>query len=468
MAYQRYGAYDVVVAGGGTAGIIAAIAAARMGGRTLLVEQTGFVGGTAVTGLPILGFHNNREERIVGGIAWELMERLFAIEAAADLRLLEVGGQIGRGTVEYCARQIGVYPEALKAVALEMLREAGAECLFHAWASDVILDGPRVAGLVAETKSGRTLISAERVVDCTGDADVAARAGAPFEKGRPGDQVTQPLTMLFVLSGVDLDRAERAGAATRRQQEVLGSDFWKAHYHCSHILLKAWQAELDREFPELAGTMLRFNIRDWGEGVYYAGNMLHIPRLDASDAAQLSRAEAMGRDFVWRLTQFLRARVPGFEACHLVGTFAQVGVRETRRILGEYYLTYEDVLQARRFEDGIALCGYWVDIHDHKGVWLHTPAQGTQVKEGGAYAIPYRCLVPRDVDGLLVAGRSLSASHEAQASARVMAQCMAMGEAAGTAAVLSLTTQTSPRSLDVRLLRRTLQERGAFVDGVLP
>ncbi len=458
--------YDVVVAGGGTAGIVAAIAAARMGSRTLLVEQNGFVGGTAVMGLPILGFHNNREERIVGGIPWELMERLFKLDAAADLRLLEEGGQIGRGTPEYCARQIGVYPEAFKAVALEMLREAGVEIILHTWVTDVLLEGRRVAGLVVENKSGRTAIPAGAVVDCTGDGDVAARAGAPFERGRPGDQVTQPLTMLFALSQVDLDRAEQAGAATRRNQEVLGSEYWRTHYHCSHILLKQWQAELDREFPELAGTMIRFNIRDWGEGVYWAGNMLHIPRLDASDGDQLTRAEILGRDFVWRLSEFLRGHVPGFERCHLVGTFHQIGVRETRRILGEYYLTYEDVLEARRFEDGIALCGYWVDIHDHKGVWLHIPGQGTQVKAGGAYAIPYRCLVPKEVDGVLVAGRCLSASHEAQASARVMAQCMAMGEAAGTAAALAVRTGATLRTLDSALLRQTLLERGAFVDGL--
>lgn len=466
MPQELYRAYEVVVAGGGTAGVIAAVAAARRGARTLLVEQNGFVGGTAAMGLPILGFHDNRERRIVGGIPWELMERLMRADAAADLRLLEVGGQIGRGTPEYCARSIGVYPEALKYEALRMLREAGVELMLHAWVADVALTGGRITGLVVENKSGRLLVPAGCVVDCTGDGDVAARAEAPFERGRPGDQITQPLTMLFVLSQVDLDRAEAAGAAERRRQEVLGSEFWRTRYHCSHVQLKPWQAELDREFPELAGTMLRFNIRDWGEGVYYAGNMLHIPRLDASDGDQLSRAEVQGRDFVWRLTQFLRAHVPGFERCHLVGTFAQIGIRETRRILGDYYLTYEDVLEARRFPDGIALCGYWVDIHDHRGVWLHTPAKGTQIKDGGAYAIPYRCLVPRGVDGLLVAGRCLSASHEAQASARVMAPCMAMGEAAGTAAALALGRKSTPRALDPQVLRHALLEQGAFVDGL--
>jgi hypothetical protein len=455
---------EVVVAGGGTAGIVAAVAAARMGSRTLLVEQNGFVGGTAVMGLPILGFHNNREERIVGGIAWELMERLFTLDAAADLRLLEEGGQIGRGTPEYCARQIGVYPEAFKAVALEMLREAGVEIMLHTWVADVLLEGSRVAGLVVENKSGRTAIPAGAVVDCTGDGDVAARAGAPFERGRPGDGGLQPLTPLFTLSGVVLERVEPASRIVW-PYEVVGSEAWRAGCRGSTIRLEPWSRLLQAELPEFAHLLKQFNVWELADGVSYCGNMLHLPGLDASQGDQLSQAETAGRRMVWQLAGFLRRHVAGFENAHLVGTAIQVGIRETRRILGGYSLTYDDVVDARRFADTIALGGSRVDIHGYDGGTVYNePVRGTQVKDYGSYGVPYRCLVPREVDGLLTAGRCISASHEAQGSCRVIGTCMAMGQAAGLGAALSVRQRSTPRDLSVPPLQEALRQQGARLD----
>jgi hypothetical protein len=461
MSVQVREKHDVIVAGGGTAGVIAAIAAARTGARTLLVEQNGFLGGTAVTGLPIIGIHNNREEQIVGGIAWELISRLIDIGEATEKRDIGTDPSWGRGGPNFTARKIAARPEALKFMALEMLLEAGVEVMLYTYVSDVVMAGDAIGGLVVENKSGRVVLPAQRVVDCTGDGDIAARAGAPFQKGRPKDGVMQPMTPLFMMSDVDLDQAEEDGVALPLHLEILGSELWRSRFRKCMVKLDRWQAELHELFPGFAGIERGFGIRNWGDGVFYAGNPLHITTLDASEGDQLSQAQIKATQLVWRLVQFLRAQVPGFENSYLIHTY-NIGIRETRRIMGDYSLTYEDVLEAKRHNDDVVLCGYWVDIHDYDGEGLHTPDQGTQVKGGGAYGIPYRCLVPQKVEGVLIAGRCLSASHEAQASARVIAPSMGMGHAVGTAAALSIQEGVLPRELDTDLLIETLSRQGAI------
>jgi hypothetical protein len=314
-----------------------------------------------------------------------------------------------------------------------------------------------------ETKSGRAVIPAGVVVDCTGDGDVAAHAGAPFERGRPGDGGLQPLTPLFTLSGLALDRVEPA-ARIVWPYEVVGSEAWRAGCRGATIRLSHWERLLQAEVPEFASLLHQFNVWELGDGVSYCGNMLHIPGLDASREDQLTQAETAGRRMVWQLVAFLRRHAAGFENAHLIGTAIQVGIRETRRILGESILTYEDVVDARRPADTIALCGYRVDIHGYDGGTIYNePTRGTQVKEYGAYGIPYRCLVPRAVDGLLVAGRCISASHEAQGSCRVIGTCMAMGQAAGLAAAQSAKEGTAPRAISLPALQEILRRQGAYL-----
>ncbi|MGM0401835.1 MAG: FAD-dependent oxidoreductase [Chloroflexota bacterium] len=465
MVLQTMNPTEVVVAGGGPAGMIAAIAAARTGAKTLLVEQGGSVGGLAVVELPLLSFHNNREERIVEGIPLQLIERLEEMNAAAEVRNTAVGPPRGRGSLKYNARAIRCDPEALKYAALEMLHEAGGELLLHTYASDVVMAGEAVAGLVVENKSGRVVIPAERIVDCTGDGDVAARAGAPFEKGRPDDGSMQPMTPFFLLSNVDAERAMEAGAVVKRPWEVVDSEVWQERCRTYSVRLESWKEEMRRDIPEYADLLTGFGAADQnGDGVWFCGNMIHIPAMDATDGQELSRAEFQGQRLVWRMVQFLRRRVPGFEGCHLVMTFPQIGVRESRRIRGEYRLTYDDVVEGRRFDDVVALCGYRVDIHGYDGGPVYNePERGTQVKDYGSYDIPYGCLVPQRVENLLVAGRCISGTHEAHASYRVMGTCMATGHAAGTAAALSTGEGVSPRGLDMELLQQTLLAQGAYL-----
>ena len=454
---------DVLVVGGGPAGIMAALAAARMGSRTVLVEREGFVGAHATMGLPLNAFHNNRGEQIVGGIPWEVISRLKDMGEACEVINTMTEGPLGCKGAEFILRSIPVRPEAFKYVALDMLSNAGVEVLLHSVFCDVLMTGNSVGGVVVETKSGREVIPARCVVDCSGDGDVAAIAGAPYEKGRRPDGLLQPMTNLFVMSNVDLDRAEKTGNLRVREMQPLDPpEEWRVHYRKCDVKLGNFKEQLAHWFPGMSGLERGFQIRNWGDGVIYAGNMVHIPGLDGSDRDGLSEAEIRGKRFVWRLVEFVRTYVPGFENSHLITSY-NIGIRETRRILGDYYLTYEDVLAGQRHEDDIVLNGYFVDIHDYKGDWLHIPERGTQVKDHGSYGIPYRCLLPQKVEGLLVAGRCLSASHEAHSSARVMGTCMGMGHAAGAAASLAAQKGITPRELDPRLLRETLLKQGAIL-----
>jgi hypothetical protein len=244
--------------------------------------------------------------------------------------------------------------------------------------------------------------------------------------------------------------------------QTMGSPRWEARCRGYNVDLSPYRRELRQEMPEFGSILNAFNAFDYGTGVLYCGNMIHIPGLDGSDSRSLTRAEMAGRTLVWRLVQFLRRHVDGFQDAHLVTTLPWIGVRETRRIMGDYVLGYEDVVEARRFDDVIGLCGYRVDIHGYDGGPVYDePAQGTQVKDYGAYDVPYRVLLPRQVEDLLVAGRCVSATHEAQGSLRVMGTCMGMGHAAGTAAALSVQEGVSPRALSVSLLTEALLDQGA-------
>ena len=454
---------NVVVAGAGPAGIVAAIAAARNGARTTLIEQQGFVGGMAGTGLSLLAFHDNAFRRVVGGIPWEMVRRM--IDKGGCVVYRNDGKLEGDFSKEFFhSTGIRYSPELFKQVATEMLLEAGVDLLCRTLVTDVGKTGSRVESVAIENKSGHGELKADAIVDCTGDGDLAARAGAEFELGRRGDGVFQPMTMLFSLANIDMDRAMASGAMKRTPWSVMEPASLVDKFKSYILDMTPWADKLAAITPKEVPPITRFRFHDHNDGVYQTGNFIHISHLDGSNGEQLARGETVGRLVVWKLVEILRDNVPGFEDVKLVQTATHLGVRETRRIRGDYYLTGEDVLEARQFPDSIAQCGYFMDVHDTASSDFAKADGGGQIADEASFGIPYRALLPQAVDGLILAGRCVSGSREAQSAFRVMGTCMAMGQAAGTAAALSLHGNRSLRDLDAELLRAALAKNGAILD----
>ena len=406
---------DVLVAGGGPAGMIAAVAAARTGARTFLVEQNGFLGGNLTAGsvLNIRSFTDGRKQ-VVGGFAADFADRLRTMGGTTQTP--GEGGYVRHD------------PEVTKFVAQEMVLEAGVNMLLHTQVAATLAEGDQLQGIIIENKSGRSAIRARVTVDATGDGDVFARAGAAFHKS---DGELQPMTLVFMIAGAD---RWPDGLDEETRQRV------------------AMEVEADT-FPVKKGVTLFALAR---QGEYYA-NTTRIAG-DCSDAWDLTRGEVEGLRQVESIMDWLRHNAPGFENARLLSTAPSVGTRESRRLAGVYELTREDVLSYRHFEDDILHCHYYIDIHN--------PGKGNvalRLEPGRNYGIPYRCLIPCKLDGLLVAGRCISATHEAIGSARVMALCMGMGHAAGTAAALAARNGIAPRDLDAALLRDTLRQQGSLL-----
>ena len=340
-----------------------------------------------------------------------------------------------------------VHPEALKVAAMETVVEAGVRLMLHTSFVDVLRgERPdRLDGIVVLTKAGLSALPATIVIDCSADADVAVRAGVPVQKGRESDGRMMPATMFFRIGGVGDDRVE----AFARDHEVAHPG--ERLYEC--IVQEArgrGQFPVPREYLNI--------YREPEPGVWRA-NITRLHDIDGTNPEDLTRAEVEGRRQVMKVFAFMRERCPGLENARLLDVATQIGIRETRRIHGLYTLTGEDVLRGARFDDAIARCAYPIDIHDPTG----TRGQLVGLESAGYYEIPYRCLVPERVENLLVAGRCLSATHEAAASARVIPPVYAMGQAAGTAAALCARERLRPRDLDGRRLRDTLRLQGAIV-----
>jgi hypothetical protein len=440
---------DVLVVGGGPAGLGAAAGAARAGAEVVLAERYGFLGGNATAALvmPLMSFHTQRPKPEKEGATTLLPtdhgpgRPVVAGALTAFLeRLVRSGGAI-TPTLK-TGYVVPFDPEIFKLAALDFLDEAGVRFLFHALASDVLNDGG-AHGVVFETKSGPVAIRARVVVDCTGDGDLAARAGAPYEVGREEDGLVQPMTLLFRM--VEFERAAFEAYVREHPGE------WRGVHGLWDLIRRAAAAgelQLPREDILFFATPHEREV---------SVNSTRVTKVLGTDVWDLSYAEWEGRRQMRQIAAFLHRYVPGFEKAYVVQSGVNIGVRETRRILGDYQLTAADILEARKFPDVIARSSYPVDIHNPEGT-------GTLLKRlppGEAYDIPLRCLLPRNVEGLIVAGRCISGTHEAHSSYRVMPVSMATGQAAGVCAALAARAHKPPRAVAAAAVQSELVRQGA-------
>lgn len=413
--------YDIIVCGGGPGGIAAAVGAARLGKKVLLVERYGFLGGGATAMLvnPFMTYYAGRRQ-IVKGIFQEIVERLTMLGAFGNNRMEKTPWAFDA--------------EVFKIVADEICLENQVEVLFHASVVGAMRKENEIEEIQIATKEGLTKLSARLYIDATGDGDLAYFAGAKVEKGRAQDGLCQPMTLNFQVANVDLEKMPSREEMTAKYREAKR----KGLINCP------------RE------DILFFYTTNPGV-VHF--NQTRILKYDGTLSVDLSKAEMEGRRQCWELFRWLKANITGFEFSYLQKMAPQIGVRESRRVIGEYLLTEEDLITARKFADVVACGSYPVDIHNPRG-------EGTIMRylpEGEWYDIPYRVLLPLQIDNLLIAGRSLSSTHEAHSSLRVMPIVFAVGQAAGTAAALSIETGRPPRKLDYRLLQKELLKQGAFL-----
>ena len=442
---------DVLVAGGGVAGVAAAASAARRGARTLLVERYGFLGGMGTAGLvnPFMSSRTSTGAPLIGGFFAEICDRMSSL-----------GGLFGRA----------FDPEAMKFAAQEMILEAGGELLLHSWISGVRKTGPAIAGVEAFTKGGPLGIDAKVVVDATGDGDVSAMAGAPFEMGGPAHGLTQAMTLMFTVGGVEMRKCLEYALANPDQmrfpkpssqedvERLLATAAGVAGFY-----KEVDEARKNGEFPLPQEMVFFIAMPTPGQVVV---NTTHVGGVSGTDSTDLTKAEIECRRQVMALMTFFRTYVPGFENSYLIQTAPQIGVRETRRIVGEHVFSVADVSQGRKYPDAVLRSAYAVDIHSPVGrgyVRADDGKPGIGPARGDWYEVPYRSLVPLEVEQLLVAGRCISSTHEGQAAMRIMPNCMALGQAAGVAAALCVEQQVSPRQLDAALLRSALLGQGAII-----
>lgn len=421
---------EVLVCGGGPAGVGAALAAARSGAKTMLLENQLCLGGSGTSGmLNRLGPYHDQKDIILGGIPWEILEKLRKRGMAGPPAICS--------PKDWQNYWLVFDPEAMKLLLDELVQEAEIDVLFNARCVGVIKEQDSVTGVLIESKSGRHAILAQVVIDTTGDGDIAAWAGAAYDKGRAHDAQMQPFTLFSKCLNMDWPRA-----------------FEYLNHH--HQELAQYAQELGNDFV-LAGTDNYLHT----EETYF--NCLHAFHVDGTDVRDVSRAAMELRRKLWTNVEVLRRHVPGCENISLITTAAAMGVRETRHIRGEYRLEIGDVLEGRQFDDQVMRYACFVDIHKVDAGGKHSEYHDMELQPGQSYGIPYRTLLPAGVENLMVAGRCFSATHEALASARMMPSCMAMGQAAGTAAAMAVENDMTPRRIDPGDLQKSLAKQNVIL-----
>lgn len=414
---------DILVAGAGPAGIGAAIRAASFGAKVMLIETQDCIGGTATAGMM---------SHWVGNSSSKIMSELFD-------RTYNSAQELGWDN-DNTDWKASVYHEVEKIVLDEMMQEAGVKVLFYTTAVDAHVEDDRIKGVIVQNKSGRGYIKAKYVIDSTGDGDVAAFAGVPYTLGREKDERMQPCTLMFKVGGVDYSTAEFPGSFETKVQTAKGE-------------LQALAKEL---LPFPAGHVLLYKQPTPGTACC---NMTNAIEIDATKAEDLTRALQTCRSQIIPIVKFLKEYVPGYENCWLMSSASLIGVRETRHFEGVESLSEHNILDAKIFDNWVVRRAFFnFDVHNLTGASLDKTGIQEKWSQPEPYSIPYGCLLPKNIEGLLLSGRNISGSHLAHSNFRVMPICIALGEAAGTAAALAVKNNISLKDVDVKEIQKVVGE----------
>ena len=439
--------YDVIVCGAGPSGISAALSAKRNGSKVLLIEETGTLGGNSVNALvePWMTFHKN-DKLIINGIAGEIVERL-----------VKEGNSLGHITdpLGFCSTLTPINIEGLKSLLFDMIYEEKIDLLLHSFVFGVEKEGNLLKKVKVMTKNGEIRIDAKVFIDCTGDGDLSKFAGAKYIYGRDKDNLAQPMTMIFHVGNVDIKKLKES-IKNDSEDFIIRDDYDFEYLAISGFFKAVKKAKEKNDFNLNRDRVLLF------EEILpntVSINMTRVQKLKGTDAFQLTEAEVQGRQQIKTAFNFLKKYIPGFEQAYILTTPSKIGVRETRHIIGEYVLTLEDIAKKRYFNDTIALSGFPIDIHSPDGSALNLP----EIDESEPIPIPLRSLIVKGLDNLLVAGRCMSATHEACAAIRTIPTVMAVGQAAGVMASLYCKQEKPLKNISVEKVQTLLKEQGQIL-----
>ncbi|MFA5859797.1 MAG: FAD-dependent oxidoreductase [Elusimicrobiota bacterium] len=444
---------DVLVVGGGPAGIIAATAAAsgnRKNSKKLtvaLVESRGYLGGNLNIGIPILGFLSEKRVPIIKGLPQKFIDRLRKVNAASQHQPCPLHVSI-----------TFIEPETVSNVALKMLKDYGVKTYLHTkFSGNVAKKKGIINSITVVQKNKRIKFVAPVVIDSTGNGDVAYYSGVPCKKGSDETGGMQPPTLMFKMSGVNTDKLRYAIA---RNNKVYSTDYIPARYFAQHkrfivVGLRKQVVDAQKHGIKISNerTIIITGLRKGDVWI----NMTRVKGVDGTSARSIENGTKVAQMQIKEIVKYLKGYIPGFENARYVKTAPFLGIRETRRIVGKYVLNRKDLLSCRKFSDAVAVASYPIDIHHPND------NDGTLEWCGDCYDIPYRSLLPRGINNLIVTGRCISTTHEALAAIRVMSTCMATGEAAGRAAAIAVRDGVSPQKIVVQKLRKELMQNGAYL-----